>query len=110
MKEKYLKQQAQRLTAGHIDRRQFIMSALAAGVVLPSAMSMAGNAMAQTPKKGGKLRQGMGYGSTTDSLDPGTYENSYIQSVGYAYGNNLTEVNNDGSQIPELAPRRIRKS
>jgi len=103
VKEKYLKQQAQRLTAGHIDRRQFIMSALAAGVVLPSAMSMAGNAMAQTPKKGGKLRQGMGYGSTTDSLDPGTYENSYIQSVGYAYGNNLTEVNNDGSLIPELA-------
>ena len=49
----YLKSQADKLTAGQIDRRQFIMSALAAGVVLPTAMSMAGDAIAATPNKGG---------------------------------------------------------
>ena len=38
-KELYLKTQAAKLTDGQIDRRQFIMSALAAGIVLPSAMT-----------------------------------------------------------------------
>ena len=44
-KETYIKKQAGWLTAGQIDRRQFIMSALAAGVALPSALSMADKAM-----------------------------------------------------------------
>ena len=58
-----------------ISRRKFVTTSLAAGIVLPTAMAMAGNAMASTPKKGGKFRLGMGHGSTTDSLDPGTIEN-----------------------------------
>lgn len=103
MKEKYLKNQAAKLTAGTIDRRQFILSALAAGVVLPSAMTMASDALAMTPKKGGKFRIGSGHGSTTDSLDPGTYENGFMTFTGYLYGNNLTEVNNKGELVPELA-------
>ena len=56
-KELYLKAQSAKLTAGQIDRRQFIMSALAAGVVLPSALTMASDAMAATPKKGGVTSQ-----------------------------------------------------
>jgi len=64
------------LTKGTISRRQFIMSALAAGIVLPTALTMADKAMAATPKQGGKLRIGMGHGSTTDTLDPATFENS----------------------------------
>lgn len=104
MKKKlYLKLQADRLTNRQIDRRQFIMSALAAGVVLPTAMSMADRAMAATPMQGGTLRMGLGHGSTTDSMDPGTYENGFSLGVGFSYANCLTEVSNTGELIPELA-------
>ncbi len=102
-KEIYLKREAEKLTAGHIDRRQFIMSALAAGVVLPTALTMAGDAIAATPKKGGTFRHGTAYGSTTDSLDTATYENGFMSNTWGAYGNNLTEVGTDGQLQPELA-------
>lgn len=102
MKDAYLKKQARHLASGQIDRRQFIMSALAAGVALPTAMSMATKTMAMEPKKGGRLRMGMGYGSTTDSIDPATYENAHTQVTGYLYGNCLTEVSNEGELGPDL--------
>ena len=102
-KETYIKKQAGWLTAGQIGRRQFIMSALAAGVALPSALSMADKAMAAAPKKGGKFRHGSAYGSTTDALDPGTAENAFTQLVIFGRGNCLTEVSNDGSLIPDIA-------
>ncbi|MFK7890931.1 MAG: ABC transporter substrate-binding protein [Granulosicoccus sp.] len=94
--------QASQLTQGRVTRRQFILSALAAGATLPLAMSIADNALAATPKKGGRLRQGLGYGSTTDTLDPGTSENGFSQALLYSYGNHLTEVGSDGTLIPEL--------
>ena len=103
MKKNVIFDHASQLTAGSISRRRFIMTALAAGASLPMAMSMATNAIAATPKKGGRLRQGMGYGSTTDTLDPGTAENGFSQALHYTYGNNLTEVGNNGVLRPELA-------
>jgi len=102
-KESYLKNQASKLTEGQIDRRQFVMGALAAGVALPTALSMASDAVAATPKKGGKFRTGVRHGSTTDSLDPATYENGMMANTGFAYGNYLTEVQPDGSLAGELA-------
>ena len=103
MKKDIVIEHAAHLTAGRISRRKFIMTALAAGATLPMAMSIATNAIAATPAKGGLLRQGHGHGSTTDSLDPGTSENGFTQSLLYTYGNHLTEVGSDGSLIPELA-------
>ncbi|MEN8195788.1 MAG: ABC transporter substrate-binding protein [Pseudomonadota bacterium] len=103
MRKKFINDQKLGLTSGRIDRRQFIMSAIAAGVTLPAAMSMADSVMAATPKKGGTLRQGYGYGSTTDSLDPATAENGFMTAANYTYSNNLTEIDNDGSLVPELA-------
>jgi len=79
------------------------MTALAAGATLPMALSLATDAIAATPVKGGKLRQGLGYGSTTDTLDPGTSENGFTQALHYSYGNHLTEVGSDGKLIGELA-------
>lgn len=102
MKKNVIFNHANQLTAGRISRRRFIMTALAAGASLPMAMSMATNAIAATPKKGGRLRQGMGYGSTTDTLDPGAAENGFAQALHYTYGNQLTEVGNDGQLRPEL--------
>ena len=102
-KENYLKLQAQRLTTGQINRRRFIMSALATGVTLPTALSLAGRAEAMTPKSGGFFRMAAGYGSTTDNLDPSTSENGFSQNIIYARGNHLTEVSNTGELIGELA-------
>ncbi len=102
MKDKFIAQQKRMLGSGGIDRRQFVTSMVAAGVALPTALSMAGKAMAMTPNKGGHLRQGFGHGSTTDSLDPATYENGLMQNVCYTYGNHLTEVNGSGELVPEL--------
>ena len=86
-----------------MNRRQFVTSSLAAGIILPAAVAMAGSASAGSHKAGGKFRVGMGHGSTTDSLDPGTHENSMSQVIAFAYANNLMEVNNEGNLIPELA-------
>lgn len=103
MKKEVIVSHAQKLTAGKISRRQFIMTALAAGATLPTALTIATNAQAATPVKGGRLRQGLGYGSTTDTLDPGTSENGFTQALHYSYGNHLTEVDSNGALIPELA-------
>ena len=65
MKKDIIIDHAVQLTAGNISRRKFIMTAIAAGATLPMAMTMATNAIAATPVKGGRLRQGLGYGSTT---------------------------------------------
>jgi len=103
MNPENLKHLERELISGKLTRRQFIMTAVAAGIALPAAMSMSGNVFAMTPKKGGRLRHGTGYGSTTDSLDPGTFENSMMTGVGYAFGNHLTEVDSNGQLIGELA-------
>jgi len=102
-KKRFITLQSSKLTSGSIDRRQFVMSALAAGVVLPTALTMADKAMAATPKKGGKLRVGLGHGATTDSLDSGTYENGMMTATGFSFGNCLTEIGNDGQLRSELA-------
>ena len=103
MKDRFIKKQSKLLSEGQIDRRQFVMGAIAAGVALPSALSMADKAMAATPKKGGKLRMGSLYGSTTDVLDAGTSENGMSQAIIYARGNHLTEIGEDGKLRGELA-------
>lgn len=102
-KESYLARQTMRLTHGEINRRRFIMSALATGVTLPTAMSLAGRAEAMTPKKGGLFRHGSSMGSTTDALDPGTAENEFSISLQYARGNHLTAISNKNVLEPELA-------
>ena len=103
MKKQFISLQKFKLTTGQIDRRQFVMSAFAAGVVLPSALSMADKAMAAAPKKGGMMRYGVGHGSTTDSLDSGTFENSMMTNTGMTFGNHLMEIGSDGQLRPESA-------
>jgi peptide/nickel transport system substrate-binding protein len=88
---------------GQIDRRTFVRSLLATSIALPSALSIAGSVEAATPKRGGLLRVGMGHGSTTDTLDPGTHENGHSMATRYACSNHLAEVGPDGQLRPELA-------
>ena len=92
------------LIAGRIGRRDFLKGATALGISAVAAQSLlAGTVLAATPKKGGKLRLGIGHGSTTDTLDPATWENLYVQVVGGSSQNKLTVVQNNGDLAPELA-------
>ncbi len=81
-----------------VTRRDFMAGASALG--LTAAM---GSQAQAAPKKGGHFRVGLGHGSTTDSNDPATFENLYSQMLGAASRNNLTEVDQNGKLVPDLA-------
>ena len=104
MRKGHIADLQQNLTSGRIDRRQFIASAVAAGVALPAAFSMTDAVLAATPKKGGRLRQGFSAGSTTETLDALKSTGSVVEICNnWCWGSNLTEVQPDGSIGPELA-------
>ncbi|MGB7322942.1 MAG: ABC transporter substrate-binding protein [Albidovulum sp.] len=71
----------------------------AAGLILPASMRPA----SAQAKKGGTLRVAITGGSTTDSLDPATWQELYVQVFGNARCNYLTEIAADGSLVGELA-------
>ena len=101
---KMLDYYADLLTRGRISRREFIGRAVAVGVSLPLATSLASKAVkAAGPKKGGRMRFAIGGGATSDSFDPATYYESYMQTVGYGLRNCLSEMNNNDELVPELA-------
>lgn len=80
------------------NRRQLLQGSAALGLalVLPS------RSFAQT-KRGGRVRVAMGHGQTSDTYDPATYSNNYIQAQTYARNNMLTEIAPDGRLRGELA-------
>ncbi|UXX81501.1 ABC transporter substrate-binding protein [Roseovarius pelagicus] len=81
-------------------RRGFIAgtAAVGAGLMLPAG------AFGQTaPKKGGTLRVGLSKGSSSDSMDPATFNNDFMFATGYAVFNTLTEIAPDGTAKPNLA-------
>ena len=51
MRDIYIKDQQRKLTAGQINRRQFMVSVLATGIAASTALSLASEAEASTPKK-----------------------------------------------------------
>lgn len=89
---------------GKLNRREFIQRAAALGFAAPFATSLLTQSVhAATPQKGGKIVMGLGYGSTTDSLIPGQNENGFLSTLSYAFQNQLTEIDNNGRTVPELA-------
>ncbi|MEM7208555.1 MAG: ABC transporter substrate-binding protein [Pseudomonadota bacterium] len=92
------------LEVGKISRRGFISSALALGVSLTAASTFVNQVEAATPKKGGRFRQGVTGGATSDTLDPGQILDLYMITVQFGQcRNSLTEVAPDGSLVGELA-------
>ena len=88
---------------GSLSRRKFLAAAMAMGVgsLAPTLYSSA--AMA-APKKGGRLRQGLTGGATSDVLDPGQILDSYMINLQFGQiRNNLTEVAASGELVGELA-------
>ena len=91
-----------KLERGKITRREFLSRMSAMGLAATAPALYTSTAMAG-PKKGGRLRTAMAHGSTTDMLDPATYENGYTATVNYAIQNHLGEVDETGAMVPELA-------
>jgi peptide/nickel transport system substrate-binding protein len=90
--------------AGRVTRRQFHDRAAQLGVGAAAATSILGRAAsAQTPNQGGDLVIGLDGAGATDSLDPATYTATYMQTVGYQFGNCLVELDENNQVIPELA-------
>ena len=91
------------LVSGRIGRRDFMQGAAALGLTAAAAQSLMIGAAKAEPKKGGKLRAGLGEGGTTDSLDPQTYTDIYMISVGFATHNTLTEISPEGALAGDAA-------
>lgn len=99
----FLKQQH---VAGRISRRELLgrAAALGAGAAMLANLAAGVDAhAAETPRKGGHLRLGLAGGSTTDSLDPTTWNDSVNIDIGGGVYNALVEVDPHNKPVPELA-------
>ncbi|MEX2650508.1 MAG: ABC transporter substrate-binding protein [Alphaproteobacteria bacterium] len=89
---------------GKVSRRDFVQFALASGMTVAAAETLFVKTVRAEPKKGGFCRVGLAHGSTTDTLDPGNYLDTSTQvPFSGSMSNQLTEVNEAGEIIPELA-------
>jgi peptide/nickel transport system substrate-binding protein len=91
------------VSAGKMGRRDFIQLSVAAGLTVAAGNSLFSATARATPKKGGHLKSAVGHGSTTDSLDPGTWENSHVGDLGYIPYDYLVEIDTKNSPAPGLA-------
>ncbi|SLN64680.1 Periplasmic dipeptide transport protein precursor [Roseovarius litorisediminis] len=88
------------INSGGLNRRRFLQTT--AATAMAASMPL-GGALASTPKRGGHLRIGKAHGQTTDTHNPGTWENGFTIGMAFAIHGRLTEVLPDGSVGPELA-------
>jgi peptide/nickel transport system substrate-binding protein len=87
-------------------RREVMSWLIAAGATSAAAgtiFTSAGEALAATPKKGGKISIAYDLHGPSDTLDPVLYTSSIDYSRGRAHYNNLVRLNDDLSVGPELA-------
>lgn len=85
-----------------LSRRTILQGATALGGAAALSAMGAGRASAE-PKKGGNMRLAMGHGNTSDSYDPATWDNAYVQVFATARHGYLTEIAADGSLVGEVA-------
>jgi len=91
------------VTENGLSRRKFLSAAMALGVGAMAPVLYSEAALA-APKRGGRLRQGLTGGATSDVLDPGQILDSYMINVQFGQlRNNLTEVAASGELVGELA-------
>jgi peptide/nickel transport system substrate-binding protein len=92
-----------RVAKGKLSRREFLsrISAMGLGAMAPGLYMQSALA---APKQGGRFRQGVTGGATSDVLDPGQILDHYMINLQFGQlRNNLTEVAPDGNLVPELA-------
>jgi len=88
---------------GNLRRRDFMGRAAALGVTGASASSILMRTAFAQPVAGGDLIIALDGAGATDSLDPQTYTATYMQTVGYMWGNCLVEMDVNNEPVPELA-------
>jgi peptide/nickel transport system substrate-binding protein len=96
----------ERLVRGVVSRREFMGRAAAlgaSGLAICAMLTRADAIAAETPRSGGLLRLGLGGGSTTDSIDVASYNDSVMIEVSRGLFNGLVEWGQDGKPKPELA-------
>lgn len=88
-----------------VSRRRFLQTAAGVGAMAIGSASgiLPSLAEASTPSKGGHFKIGVGSGSTSDSLDPATYNESFVYILGHSLHGYLTEMDPDGNLVGELA-------
>ncbi|MEQ9260644.1 MAG: ABC transporter substrate-binding protein, partial [Roseovarius sp.] len=86
------------IKGGMLDRRGFLKTSVAAAAAstLPMGKAFAAN-------RGGHIRCGKAHGQTTDTMNPGTWENGFTIDMAFGIHGFLTEVGPDGSVVPNLA-------
>jgi len=79
-------------------------SILASGAALTGlAATGLGLKPARAQSRGGHFRVAKGHGSTSDTLNPGSWENGFMIAVGYGVHGYLTGFARDGSVEPQVA-------
>lgn len=88
---------------GRLSRRDFLFRASALGVSLAGATAIWNSAAAATPKQGGHLVAGISGANTIDSLDPQSFSDTFMLTVGFSTRDNLMTVAGDNSLEGGLA-------
>ena len=78
-------------------RREFLVAATALGLTATAASTMWSRAAKAAPTKGGHMKIGIGGGATSDSLDPATFDATFMITTGNSFRNNVTEIGPDNS-------------
>lgn len=95
---------ADQLRRGRISRREFIGRSTALGIGMALATSLLPKGALAEPKQGGFATFAMAHGATTDTLDPGTWPDTFTQCAFHgAMCNNLTEIDEKGQIVGDLA-------
>jgi len=78
-------------------RREFLVSATALGLTATTASTMWSKVAKAEPAKGGHMKIGIGGGATSDSLDPATFDATFMITTGNSFRNNVTEIGPDNA-------------
>ena len=95
-----------RLQDGAMTRREFLGRAAALGastLAISNALGAVEAYAAETPRAGGTLRLGLAGGSTTDSWDIATYNDTVMIAASRGIFDGLVEWGEDGKPKPDLA-------
>lgn len=89
----------------NISRRTFMKGAsgLGAGAVMAPSLLRPAFAEEMKPKRGGTLKVAVGGGSSTNSLDPTTYDDFVMNDIAFQFANRLTQADGKGKIVPDLA-------
>ena len=95
---------SRRVASGKLSRRDFLGRAAALGVSATFANGLLSTAArAEGPVKGGTMKAGMQGGSSTDSLDPATWQSQVPYFFGRQWGEQLVQIDASGELQPALA-------